>query len=133
MKSTKNMLVAALVAGALIAGSSSVLAQDSNTNTPPAGEHHMKGGHPDFATALNLTDDQKPKFQEIMKNAMDKRKTLRDDTSLTPEDKKAKMKEIQDDMNDQLKALLTPDQYAKWEKMNKKGHHAPPAGAPPQN
>jgi len=138
------MLIAALAAGALLAGSSSLLAQDS-TNTPPAGQHGpgMKGGRPDFAAALNLTDDQKPKFQEIMKGAMDKRKALRDDTTLTPEDKKTKAKAIQDDTSAQLKTLLTADQYAKWEEMSKKmrgnrppggGAGGPPAGdKPPQN
>ena len=132
-KSTKTLLIAALAAGALLAGGSSLVAQDS-TNTPPAGEHGpgMKGGHHDIAKELNLTDDQKPKFQEIMKGAMQKRKDLRDDTSLTPEDKKAKMKAIQEDTNTQLKALLTADQYAKWQEMSKHGHrNGPPGGSPP--
>ena len=136
MKSTKIMIIAALAAGALLAGSSSLLAQDS-TNTPPAGQHGhgMKGGRPDFAKELNLTDDQKPKFQEIMKGEMDKRKALRDDTTLTSEDKRTKMKAIQDDTNTQLKTLLTADQYAKWEEMSKKMHgNRPPGGdKPPQN
>jgi len=134
LKSTKTMLIAALAAGALFAGSSSLLAQDA-TNTPPADQHGhgMKGGRPDFATALNLTDDQKPKFQEIMKGAMDKRKALRDDSSLTPEDKRTKMKAIQADTDTQLKALLTPDQYAKWQEMSKKGHKSTAPAAAPQN
>jgi periplasmic protein CpxP/Spy len=148
MKSTKIMIVAALAAGALLAGGSSMLAQDS-TNTPPAGgpppgEHGpgMKGGRPDIATALNLTDDQKPKVQEIMKGAMEKRKALREDTSLTPEDKRAKAKEIQDDTATQLKAVLTPEQFAKWQKMSQHMHRPPPGadnggtpppGPPPQN
>ena len=32
----------------------------------------MKGGHHDIAKELNLTDDQKPKFEEITKGAMEK-------------------------------------------------------------
>jgi protein CpxP len=142
MKSTKTMIIAAMAACALLAGGSSLLAQDS-TNTPPAGGHGMKGGRPDFAKELNLTEDQKPKFQEIMKGAMEKRKELRDDTSLTPEDKKAKGKAIQEDTNTQMKALLTPEQFAKWQEMAKHmrgnrppggGAGGPPPGAnPPQN
>ena len=42
MKSTKTMLIAALAAGALLAGSSALRAQDA-TNTPPAGHHGQHG------------------------------------------------------------------------------------------
>jgi Spy/CpxP family protein refolding chaperone len=120
MKSTKNMLIAALAAGALLAGSSALLAEDNST-PPPAGEHGpgMKG-HGNIAKELNLTADQKPKFQEIMKNAMEQRKALHEDTSLSKEDRKAKMKTIQEATNKQLKDLLTADQYAKWQEMTKK-------------
>jgi Spy/CpxP family protein refolding chaperone len=137
MKSTKTLLIAALAAGALFAGSSSLLAQDS-TNTPPPGANGsgVKGGRHDIAKELDLTDAQKPKFQEIMKGSMDKRKALRDDTSLTQEDRKAKMKEIQEDTATQMKALLTPEQFTKWQELSKKmrGNRPPPgggAGGPP--
>jgi protein CpxP len=144
MKSTKTMIIAAMAACALLTGGSSLLAQDS-TNTPPAGSHGpgMRGGRPDFAKELNLTEDQKPKFQEIMKGAMEKRKELRDDTSLTTEDKRAKGKAIQEDTNTQMKALLTPEQFTKWQELSKKmrgnrplggGAGGPPPGdKPPQN
>jgi periplasmic protein CpxP/Spy len=152
MKSTKNMLVAALAAGVLLAGGSSVFAQDSTNKPaggPPAGERGpgMRAGHPDFAKMLDLTDEQKPKVEAIMKGAMEKRQALRTDSSLTPEDKKAKAKAIQEDTATQMKAVLTPEQFAKWHKMSQgmRGnrppgggaggeHPAPPAGdKPPQN
>lgn len=120
------MLIAALAAGLLFAGGSSLLAQDS-TNTPPAIEHGKKGGHHNLAKELNLTADQKPKFQKIMKGAMEDRKTLREDTSLTKEEKKTKMKNLQEQTDKQLKDLLTADQYAKWQEMTKKTHHKPAA------
>ena len=121
------MLIAALAAGALLAGSSAVFAQDSTT-PPPAGQHqHGMKGHGNIAKELNLTADQKPKFQEIWKNAMEQRKAVREDTSLSKEDRKTKMKAINEDTNKQLKDLLTADQYAKWQEMTQKGHkgHAP--------
>jgi protein CpxP len=129
MKSTKALLIAALAAGALIGGSSSLSAQNA-TNTPAAGEHGpgMKG-HMNLK-ALDLTDDQKPKVQEIIKGAMEKRKALREDTSLTPEEKKDKAKAIQDDTATQLKAVLTPEQFAKWQEMSKRGPRMHPPGTP---
>jgi Spy/CpxP family protein refolding chaperone len=123
MKSTKTLLIAALVAGALLAGSSALRAQDA-TNMPPV--HKMKERQ-SAVQALNLTADQQPKFQAIMKDAMEKRKALREDTSSTPEEKKAKAKEILDGMNTQMKALLTPEQFVKWQDMSKhKVHGHPP-------
>jgi hypothetical protein len=114
MKLNKTLALAALVAGSLFAGST-LQAQDS-TNTPSAGAPGMRN-RPDFAKELNLTEDQKPKFQEIMKGAQQKRQALRADTSLSAEDKKAKAKAIQEDTTKQMKALLTEEQFTKWQKM----------------
>ncbi len=94
MKSTKASLIAALtVALCLLA-----VRHCSRKNPPihrrqrvlrllPVG---MK--RPDFAKELNLTEDQKPKFEAIMKDSMQKRRDLRADTALTPEDKRTKAK-----------------------------------------
>jgi periplasmic protein CpxP/Spy len=124
----KTILIAALAAGALLVGSSSLRAGDS-TNTPPSGEHGpgMKG-RANLAKELDLTDSQKPKVQEIMKSATEKRKALREDTSLTPEEKKAKVKTLMEDTSTQMKAVLTPEQFTKWEGMTKKMHRNAPSG-----
>jgi Spy/CpxP family protein refolding chaperone len=130
MKSTKTLLIAALAAGALLAGSSALRAQDA-TNTPPAGEHSpgMKS-HPDLAKQLDLTDAQKPKVEAIRKNATEKGRALREDTSLTPEEKKAKAKAIREDTATQMKGVLTPEQFAKWQEMSKRGPRMHPPGGP---
>jgi len=145
MKTTKNMFVVALAVGALIACNSSLRAQDAAAPTdpaapavktapaggPPAGERGagMRGGRPDIAKALDLTDDQKPKIEALMKSSMEKRKALREDTSLSMEDKKAKAKAIQEDMAAQMKAVLTPEQFAKFEKMSQgMRRNGPPGG-----
>ena len=122
---TKTFALAALVASSLFAGST-LQAQDS-TNTPPAGGPGMRA-RTDFAKELNLTDDQKPKFKEIMTGAQAKRKALRDDTSLSAEDKKAKAKAIQEETTKEMKALLTEEQFTKWQKMAQ-GMRRPPGGA----
>jgi hypothetical protein len=142
MKVTKSMFIAALVAGNLFAWNLALRADDS-TNTPPANPpaSDVKSparGFDRLSELLNLTADQKPKVQAILKGSMDKRHALREDTSLSADDKKAKAKDIQDDTATQLKAVLTADQFAKWQKMSQHMHHAPPvgengAGAPPQN
>lgn len=132
MKPNKTLALAVLVAGSLFAGST-LQAQDS-TNTPPAGAPAggpALRGRPDFAKELNLTEDQKPKFNEIMQGSMEKRRALRTDTSLSAEDKKAKAKAIQEDTAKQMKALLTEEQFAKWQKLAPGQRQRPGAGGPP--
>ncbi len=63
---------------------------------------------------LDLTADQQAKIKPIMDDRHDKMKALREDTSLTPEDKKAKAKALMESSNDQIKAILTPDQQTKF-------------------
>src|SRR5271170_5654743 len=154
MKSTKTMLIAALAVGALLACSSALRADDT-TNAPPStpppgappGDNHgtWTRGRPDFVKALNLTDDQKPKFKTIMDAQMQQMREVRDDDSLSQDDKRAKMKSIHEATATQMQALLTPDQFAKWQKMSQhRPRHPmqdgdnpppanPPADAPPQN
>ena len=87
-------------------------------------------GRPDIAKQLDLTDDQKPKVQAIMKATMEKRKALREDTSMTQEEKRDKGKALQEETATQMKAVLTPEQFAKWQEMTKRGPRMRPPGAP---
>jgi periplasmic protein CpxP/Spy len=66
---------------------------------------------------LNLTDDQKTKLKPILQDQMDQMKAVRDDTSLTPEQKRAKMKSTHASVNDQINAVLTPEQQVKYKQM----------------
>ena len=157
MKSTKTMLIAALAAGALLA-CSSALAQDS-TNTPPPGAPPaggppgggMRGRGPSLEQItkdLSLTDDQKPQVKAVLDDQMQKMSDLRKDpdfSSLSREDKMAKVKTIRDETATKLKDILTPDQFAKWQKASQgmrrngppggpgAGAPPPPPAAPPQN
>jgi hypothetical protein len=139
MKVTKPMFVAALVAGNLFAWNLVLRADDTNTPTanPPAADVKSPArGFDRMAEELNLTDDQKPKVKTIMDAQMQKMKDLRNDpnfSSLSREDKMAKMKAIHDDTATQLKPILTDDQFAKWQKMSQHWMHRPPPDAPAQN
>ena len=136
--------MAALAAGALLACSPSVFAQDS-TNTPPAGAPAgggMRGRGPSLeqlTKALALTDDQKPQVKAALDERMQKMSELRKDpdfADLSREDKMAKMKPISDAFVAKMKDILTPDQFAKFQKMGPgmRGNRPPggaPAGTPP--
>ncbi len=125
------MIIAVLVAGNLLAGNVASRAADTNQppSTPPA-EHKGPGGPggpgsgpggPGFfehmAQELDLTAEQKPKVQAIMDSVRQKSMELRQDTSLSPEDRTAKRKAIREEQVTQMKAVLTPEQFEKWQKM----------------
>ena len=124
------MLIAALAAGSLLVWSPALRAADTNTpsSTPPAGQRPpgMRGG-PNL-DQLNLTAEQKPKVQAILDAQRQKVRDLREDTSLTPEDRRAKMKAIREDEVTQMKAVLTPEQFEKYQQMTQRRR---PGGPPP--
>jgi Spy/CpxP family protein refolding chaperone len=146
MKLNKTLALAALMAGGLFAAST-LQAQDS-TNTPPAGEHHGGPGGPGgmrgrpnadmMAKELGLTDDQKTQVKAALEDMQSKMKALHDDTSASPEDKKAKFKEIRDANQAKMKEILTPEQFTKLQSHMPKGRgpggdkKAPGADAPPK-
>ncbi len=91
--------------------------------------------------SLDLTDAQKPQVKAAMDEQMQKMNELRKDpdfAGLSREDKMAKMKPVRDAFVAKMKDILTPDQFAKFEKMGPGmrnrppgGAGAPPAGSPP--
>jgi len=150
-----NKLIAMLAVSGLLALSPTLFAQD--TNTPPAGAPAspppgMRGGRmmgpnlDQLAKDLNLTDDQKAKVKPILDDQRQQMMDLRNDpnfSSLSREDRMAKMKTIRDSTTAKMKDVLTPDQFDQYQKMGpgmrQRRNAAPPAdngtnapAAPPQ-
>ena len=131
MKANKTMLIAALTVGSLLVWGPALRAGDTNTPpaTPPAGAppagQPPRGGFERMAEQLNLTADQKPKVQSIMDTQRQKMIDLRKDTSLSQEDRQAKRKIVAEEMAQQMKAVLTPEQFDKWQKTSPMGPRMP--------
>jgi len=131
------MLIAALAAGSLLVCSPALRAADTNTppSTPPAGappaDRGSRGGFERMAEQLNLTADQKPKVQSIMDAQRQKMVDLRNDASLSQEDRAAKRKAISEDLAQQMKAVLTAEQFDKWQKISLMGTRRNRPGGPP--
>ncbi|HEY2343035.1 MAG TPA: hypothetical protein VGH90_08410 [Chthoniobacteraceae bacterium] len=64
--------------------------------------------------ALSLTDDQSTKILAILKGQQEKMQALRSDTSLSQEDRRAKMRDIRTGQQDEINKILTADQQTKW-------------------
>jgi protein CpxP len=145
MKVSKPMIIAALVAGNLLAWNVALRAADTNTppgkpeiGGPPPGQQGqrppgmMRGGPnlDQLAQQLNLTDDQKAKVKPVLEAQGKKMSEMRADTSLSQEDRRAKMQAIREETTAQMKAILTPEQFDKWQKMPRPGR-GPRNGPPP--
>jgi periplasmic protein CpxP/Spy len=68
-----------------------------------------------ISTELNLTDDQKEKIKPILQSEFSQLKAVRDDTSLSPEQKQSKAKDIHGSAKSQISSILTPEQQQKWQ------------------
>jgi periplasmic protein CpxP/Spy len=63
---------------------------------------------------LNLTEDQKAKLKPILADEAKQMHALKEDTTLTPEQKREKMKEIHQKTESQVNETLTPEQQKKY-------------------
>ena len=120
MKITKLGVIAALVLGGLLAGSTTATAQEKKE-----GIGGGKRGFPTveerldrMTTDLKLTDEQKPKVKEVLEENNKKMQALQN----APQDeRREKFREARDEMGKKLKPILTPEQYTKWEQTPRGG------------
>jgi Spy/CpxP family protein refolding chaperone len=103
-------------------------AQDSQSNdqqSPPSQDNGMRRhGPPDPAERtkeltkqLKLTSDQQAKVLDIYQSAHSQMESVHQDTSLSQEDRHAKMMEIHKNVDTQVRALLDSNQQKKWDEM----------------
>jgi Spy/CpxP family protein refolding chaperone len=85
----------------------------------------MMAGNPQrVAKELNLTADQQTKMKSIMQSANQQERTIKQNQSLSQDDKHAQIKQLRDSTKSQISAILTPDQQQKFAQMHTgKGGH----------
>ena len=98
-------MVAALAVSLALAKS-----QDASAPQASSKEMGMRGGLQAAVESLNLTDDQKAKVKDIFADAKTKRQAVSNDTSLSDDQKKAKMKDLHEGTMAKLNEILTLDQ-----------------------
>jgi protein CpxP len=132
----------ATVLGAAVALAPAALAQN-----PPAGgpeSHppmHARGDrHQRAMEKLNLTDQQKQQMAEMRKEHRAKLEALRNDTSITPEQKREQMRAYREQFQQEMQSILTPEQkkqMQEWKQKakgmhgGKRGRRGGPDQAPP--
>ena len=117
MKISKLTAMAALAFATLIALNATAADKPKGEGKErPAG---VRAGSGKIAEELGLTAEQKSKFEGIQKQTAEQRKALRDDTSLTPEQRREKAKALGEETKGKLKEILTAEQLTKFEDMQK--------------
>jgi protein CpxP len=144
----KQYLLVLVAASVISIAAPFAAAQSSNDSSPnnqqPAqgngGWHH--GPDPaqrtqELTKKLKLTSDQQTKVQDILQSEHSQMETLHQDSSLSQQDRRAKMMDIRKTSDTQIRALLDSTQQKKWDEMQAKreqwgGRHGAPNGGDQQ-
>ena len=70
-----------------------------------------------LTTELTLTDAQKPKVKAVLEETQKKARELRDDSSLSQEQRREKMDTIREEESKSLKPILTAEQMEKYKNL----------------
>ncbi len=131
---TKRMLLGVALTATLLC-TVAVFAQEGGGQRPggPGGGRQMPTVDEQIARwseQLTLTDDQKAKIKPILEEQRKDMAKLREDTSMSPEDRRAKSMEIRKESNEKIRKLLNADQQKKWDDMQQQMQQRGPGGPP---
>jgi Spy/CpxP family protein refolding chaperone len=124
-----------LVTALLVAGTMPILTRAQEASQAPAQgqEHAAPAQKPMDRPNLNLTDDQKAQIKKIHEEAKSQVDAINNDSSLSADQKQAKIREVRKDSHKQVEAMLTPEQrktMKEWrhEHRGEKHQQEPPSG-----
>jgi len=111
----------------------------SAPSQPPAGQSgagsqtSQTPSHSEDDNPLNLTEEQKTKLRPIIAEENQQMEAVRNDSSLTTDQKVAKANQIRETASPKIKAVLTPEQLQKLADMQQKARQqqqsSPSSGA----
>jgi protein CpxP len=100
----------------------------SQSSNPPAQSEMHQGQHGNrlewLSKELNLTDEQKAKVKPILEDQEKQMHAIREDSSLSQDQKHEKMMQIHETTHSQINGILTPDQQKKFAQLKEQhmGH-----------
>ncbi len=110
-------------AGLFTLGLTAAVSQPTLAQTSPTAFAAHKGGHPGggrlakLAQSLGLTNDQKAQLKPLLKSEAEQVRDIRQNTKLSPEEQRERIKEVRKDTRPQILAILTPEQRAKLKEL----------------
>ena len=132
----KNLLHAAMIF-TLLAGTTALYAQGQEQ---PGGQWGHGQGQPmtvdqrlqNMTNQLNLSEAQQQQIKPILENESKQMQTLRDDSSLSQQDRRSKMMQIRQETAGQIKPILNADQQKQYDEMMVRMNRGRGAGGPGQ-
>jgi periplasmic protein CpxP/Spy len=125
-----SMLLAGAVAGSAFAYPVQEQSQPDQTQQQSGHEGgHRHGGwdHQDtgkrvqhLTKKLNLSSDQQTKVKGILDQQQTEFQSMHQDSSMSRQDRHAKMMDLRKSTDDQIRAVLNPDQQKKFDNMRQK-------------
>jgi periplasmic protein CpxP/Spy len=134
MRNTKYgmlLAIAMLFVGYSVAAPKAAMAQDQSAQGQGGYHQGQRGNHLDMLSKqLNLSDDQKAKIKPILDDQQKQMQALRDDSSLSQDQRHEKMKQIHEASDAKINDILTPDQQKKFadlkaQRMGRQGGNKP--------
>jgi Spy/CpxP family protein refolding chaperone len=124
----KRVIFSAALSVAMAIGSAPVFAQSATTdqgtqtttNAPQRGMrgHRAHGDHMQLmAKKLNLTQQQQDQLKPIMQQSRDQAKAIKNDTTLSADQKKEKLQALHQQTKSQVNGILTPEQQQQMAQM----------------
>ncbi|HRP03431.1 MAG TPA: Spy/CpxP family protein refolding chaperone [Opitutaceae bacterium] len=119
MKSSKLLFAASFALVALSVPS--IHAQNSDRPARGGRGEHMVDRVKHLSQELSLTDAQQTQVKAVYAEQAKEMKAVMDDTSLSDQDRRTKRMEIMRGVNGKIRDVLTPEQQAKFDKMQAAG------------
>ncbi len=106
---------------------------DRPGEAPPGGGGNRGQRMEQMLASLNLSADQTQKVQAVMEAQRPAMEAIRNDTTLTREQRREKMQAIRQGTDSQMSAILTPEQKTKWdqERAQRRERAGQGGGSPP--
>ena len=124
MKNKSYIVSIVLVAAGLAVSGPVGRAADKLTVKPETATPERRAGIQarlkQISERLDLTDEQKEKLKPIFQEQFAKLRELRQNDTLSREDKLAKVKELREDINKKVEPILTAEQKEKWQKVQQR-------------
>lgn len=121
----RNRILVAALASAMALAGTMLIAQPQDQQASPQQSERVHGRRqfdPQqrvniLAKRLNLSDDQKGKLQAIFADSQQQMQGVRQDSSLSRQDKMEKMKSLRSQTEDKINGILNDDQKQKYAQM----------------
>ena len=114
----KVLKILSLFFALLLIGTNTTFAQSKTTNLTEEQKEELKKNLEVYAAALHLSEEQKPKFEEITKKYAKQMKAVKDSGGRRMS-KYKKVKSIRKNKDAEMKKLLSKDEYKVYKEKQK--------------